>query len=142
MKSFTLVEILVVVAIITIIILLAVPNILRSRIDSNEFAALANLRSLFNALQMYYANNQSGYPQELSALVSSDSGPSYISQKLAEGSKSGYLFEYTYVDKNTFYINANPESSKTGRRYFYIDETGIIKEDSEGQADENDPPVI
>lgn len=140
--AFTLVEIIVVVIIITILVLLTVPNIVRSRIDSNEFAAIANMRSFFNAVQMYYSNNQSGYPEVLDDLRSSGSEPSYISEKLASGSKSGYTFTYSYVDKNTFYINADPEyPGKTGRRYFYIDQSGLLRENSGGQAGENDPIV-
>ncbi len=142
-RGFTLVEIIVVIIIITILVLLTVPNIVRSRIDSNEFAAIANMRSFFNAVQMYYSNNQSGYPESLEDLRSSgSSGPSYISDKLASGAKSGYLFVYSFVDKNTFYINANPEyPGKTGRRYFYIDQSGLLRENSTGQASENDPIV-
>jgi hypothetical protein len=109
--------------------------------DSNEFAAIANMRSLFNAIQMFYSNNQNGYPAVLADLNPQD-GPSYISKQLASGSKSGYVFKYSYVDKNTFYLNADPESpGKTGKRYFYIDQSGILRESSTGEAGANDSIV-
>jgi prepilin-type N-terminal cleavage/methylation domain-containing protein len=140
-KGLTLIEIIVVITIITILVLLAVPNIVRSRIDSNEFAAIANMRSLFNAVQMYYTDNKS-YPSTLVDLLSA-SGPGYISKQMATtGRKSGYNFTYTSSDRNSFYINADPETvGKTGTRHFYIDQSGVLKQNPTTQAIENDTAV-
>ncbi len=94
-NGLTLIEIIVVITIITILILLAVPNVIRSRIDSNEFAAIANMRTLFNAAQMYYTDNKT-YPSALTDMLASSSSPGYIGKKLAEtGEKSGYIFPTT-----------------------------------------------
>jgi type II secretory pathway pseudopilin PulG len=132
----------VVVGIIMILALLVVPNVLRARIDSNEAAAIANLKSLYNVLQLYYMQNNNRYPQALTDLIPPNSNPGYIDSELANGSKLGYLYEYTYIDEDSFYINANPKSpGKTGNRYFYLDESGIIRQSLEGEADENSPPV-
>jgi prepilin-type N-terminal cleavage/methylation domain-containing protein len=141
-SGLTLIEIIVVITIITILILLAVPNVIRSRMDSNEFAAIANLRSLFNAAQMYFTDNKS-YPSSMADFIASTSGPGYISKQLATtGKKSGYVFIYASSDKNSFYINANPEAvGKTGKRYFYIDQSGVLRENPTTQATENDTAV-
>ncbi|MFA5270989.1 MAG: prepilin-type N-terminal cleavage/methylation domain-containing protein [Candidatus Omnitrophota bacterium] len=141
-KGLTLIEIIVVITIITILVLLSVPNIVRSRMDSNEFAALANMRSLFNAVQMYFTDNKS-YPTTMVELLESSSGPGYISKKLATtGKKSGYIFIYTSNDMNSFYFNADPEAvGKTGRRHFYIDQSGVLRENPTTQATENDTAV-
>lgn len=141
-KGMTLIEIIVVITIITILVLLAVPNIVRSRIDSNEFAAIANTRSLFNAVQMYFTDNKS-YPETLTELLESSAGPGYISKKMATtGKKSGYIFTYTSFDKNSFYINGDPEFvGKTGKRHFYVDQSGVVRENPNLQATENDTAV-
>ncbi|MFA6281131.1 MAG: prepilin-type N-terminal cleavage/methylation domain-containing protein [Candidatus Omnitrophota bacterium] len=141
-NGLTLIEIIVVITIITILVLLAVPNIVRSRIDSNEFAAMANLRSLFNAMQMYFTDNKT-YPEAMTQLLESSAGPGYISKKMATtGKKSGYIFTYTSADSNSFYINADPEFiGKTGKRHFYIDQSGVLRQNPTTQALENDTIV-
>ena len=141
-KGLTLIEIIIVITIITILILLAVPNMIRTRIDSNEFAALANMRSLFNAVQMYFTDNKT-YPADLTELLESAAGPGYISKKMATtGKKSGYIFTYNSLDKNSFYINADPEAvGRTGKRHFYIDQSGVLRENPTTQAIENDTAV-
>jgi type II secretory pathway pseudopilin PulG len=142
LSGFTLVEIMVVVGIIMILALLVAPNILRARIDSNEATAIAHLRSLYNVLQLYYMNNDNTYPQGLSSLIPPASDPAYIDPELANGYKAGYLYDYTYVDEDNFYINADPKSpGKTGNRYFYLDATGVIRQNSEGRASGDDEPV-
>jgi prepilin-type N-terminal cleavage/methylation domain-containing protein len=133
MKGFTLVEIIIVVIIITILALIAIPNMLRANVTSNEANAIANLRSIYTALQIYYTSNNKTYPEELADLED------YVGSKLANGEKSGYLYEYTYEDEDTFYINAAPKRpNRTGVRYFYMDETGVIRYNAGGIAGEND----
>ena len=140
--GFTLVEIMVVVGIIVVLATLAIPNVMRARINSNEAAAVANLRSLYNVLQLYYMSNDNEYPSVLSSLIPPSSNPGYIDPELANGSKLGYLYSYNYIDEDSFYINANPRSpGKTGKRYFYIDEIGVVLGDSGGPADGDDDPV-
>ncbi|MDP2923390.1 MAG: type II secretion system protein [Candidatus Omnitrophota bacterium] len=141
-KAFTLIEIMVVLAIILILVTLVIPNILRLRINSNEIAAVSNLNTLGKAAQQYCMQNGYKYPQNLTDLTLPTSNPPYISQELASGSLSGYLFAYTYVDDDNFYVKANPKSvGKTGVRYFYLDETGVIRYNLEQEAGANDPPV-
>jgi type IV pilus assembly protein PilA len=140
-KAFTLVEILIVVAIVAILIALATPNILRSRLNANEVAARASLGTINKACQMYHIN-QEQYPASLADLAVPIADPAYIDSQLASGYKQGYEFIYELVDNDHFTVNANPTTTGLLKgRYFYIDESGIIRANSEGPAGPDDEIV-
>jgi len=139
--GFTLVEIMVVVAILVILVSLAVPNFLRSRITANESAVIATFRTINNACQLYYQNNKS-YPERLIDLTEPVSIPPYLDSTLAQGKRHGYEFIYRFIDSEHFTLNANPLSlGRTGNRYFYTDETSIIRANDKQQAGPHDPPI-
>lgn len=140
-NSFTLVEIMIVVAIVVVLVILAVPNFLRSRITVNENAVIACLRTINNALQLYYQSNKT-YPASLADLTEPVSIPPYLNSTLAGGKRHGYEFIYNFVDSEHFNLNANPLSvGRTGVRYFYTDETGVIRANSNQQAGPNDQQI-
>lgn len=125
--GFTLIEIMIVVAIAMVLIMLATPNILRSRVVANEGAAVANMKSINNGCQIYHINKET-YPASLSDMVEPESNPPYIDSNLATGHKQGYEFIYTLVDADHFTLNANPTTTGLLKgRYFYTDESGIIR---------------
>jgi prepilin-type N-terminal cleavage/methylation domain-containing protein len=135
-KAFTLIEIMVVVAIVVILITIAVPNILRSRVVANEGAAIANLKTLASACQSYHIDNQK-YPANL--LDFSTATPPYIDNVLGSGLKQGYQFNYNSADPDHFTVNAN--SANTGLlkgRYFYIDESAAIRVRNDAPAGPTD----
>lgn len=135
-RAFTLVEIMIVVGIVIILITLAVPNILRSRVIANEGATLANLKAINNACQLYHIN-QEKYPDSLDVLANAN--PPYLDSTLASGKKQSYEFIYTLVSDDHFTVNANPTYTGLLKgRYFYMDETGIIRANSTGPAGPND----
>lgn len=137
--GFTLVEIMIVIAIVITLITIGVPNILRSRVTANEAAAIGNLKALNNALQMYHINNEN-YASGLSDLASGDTP--YLEPSLASGRKQGYQFNYTLIDPDHFTINA--DSTNTGLlrgRYFYMDESGSIHFNRSSQAGPTDEVV-
>jgi prepilin-type N-terminal cleavage/methylation domain-containing protein len=141
-RGFTLIEIMIVVAIVAIILAIAAPGFLRSRIIANETAALSNSRSINNACQLYHINKET-YPDSLSDLVEPTSNPPYIDSVLATGHKQGYEFLYRLVDHDHFTLNINPLSSGLLKgRYFYMDEVGIIRGKSDGPAGPQDEVVI
>jgi len=141
-RGFTLAEIMVVVAIVIVLLAIAMPNFLRSRVIANETAALANCRSINNASQLYHINQET-YPASLSGLVEPASDPPYIDSALASGYKQGYEFAYTLVDSGHFTLNANPTTSGLLRgRYFFMDESGIIRANSDGPAGPTDEIVL
>ena len=125
--GFTLMEIMIVVAIVIILITIAVPGILRSRVVANEAAALANLRTLNDACQTYHMNEQH-YPDDL-LVLSTAANPPYIDNVLGSGKKQGYQFDYALgVDPDHFTVNANPTHTGLLRgRYFYMNESGTIR---------------
>jgi len=103
-KGFSLIELLIVVAIILIIAAIAIPNLLRARIASNESSAVASIRTINTAMISYNSAYPSvGYAANLTALTGTCTGtvvPSsgaacLIDSTLASGTKSGYNFSAT-----------------------------------------------
>src|SRR5258706_6908063 len=140
-KGFSLIELLIVVAIILIIAAIAIPNLLRSRIAANEASAVGSLRTL-NTAEVTY---QSTYPDlgfacTLAALGGSGTPTSasagLIDATLSGGTKSGYTFasSTTCVSATgtTIFITygwggAPVAPGQTGQRYFCSDQSGVIK---------------
>jgi prepilin-type N-terminal cleavage/methylation domain-containing protein len=101
-KGFSLIELLIVVAIILIIAAIAIPNLLRAKISADESSAVASVRQLSTAQITYATSYQDvGFAANLAALgpggTSCGGGPSstnacIIDEVLASGSKSGYSF--------------------------------------------------
>ena len=142
-NGFTLVEIMVVVAIIVIIFTLAVPIMLRSRMNANEVAAIGHCRLIANACQSYYTNVQPHtYPASIAVLTTLT--PPYLDQSFnaAAPQRQGYIFTYGRTSADSFWVRARPRSvGRTGNRYFYVDETGVIRARTGGPAGPTDPPV-
>src|SRR3989338_271196 len=97
-KGFTLVEIMIVVAIIALLAAIAIPNLLRARHNANESAAIAALRTLSTAEESYRAaQTPPSYSADLGDLF--DSTPPYIDAALSgatssTNSRQGYFFTY------------------------------------------------
>lgn len=127
-KGFTLIELMIVVAIIAIIAAIAIPNLLRSRVQSNESATIGNLKTILGAQVSYQAReNAYGTYEELTAAT-----PPYLDNSWVDDVvKSGY--EYAAIDtgdddpSTTFFAAAAPTSESTGTRAFGVDESGIIR---------------
>ncbi|MCL5289062.1 MAG: type II secretion system GspH family protein [Acidobacteria bacterium] len=139
--GFSLIELLIVIAIILTISAIAIPRLLRSRMVANESSAVASLRTLCTVQVTYQSTYQVGYAPTLAALGPQAPGtpPSaanagLIDVVLAGGTKSGYVFTYTPVDSNgdgqmdTFSITAAPFApGQTGDRYFFVDQSNVIR---------------
>ncbi len=138
-KGFTLVEIMIVVAIIALLAALAIPSLLRSRLSANEAAAQATLQSISAAAQSFRGANPN-YPTSLNDLENPASGPAYINLGgVGEGNskqKQGYVFTIIDTgDNNTFVATAVPANvGVTGNRSFCVTEDGVIRENTEGGA--------
>jgi len=131
-KGFTLVEIMIVVAIIALMMLISIPNLLRARLAANEAATIAALKTISSAAHTFRASN-SGYPSNLSELYDGLIPP-YIDSVLARGIKDGYFFtlEGSNDDANGnhqgFLAQAAPITfGFTGNRYFSLDASGIVR---------------
>lgn len=126
-KGFTLVEIMIVVAIIILLAAIAIPNLLRARHNANEAAAIGALRTLSTAMESFRAaQTMPSYAGALNTL--SGATPPYIDSALGGGSKQGY--DYAYVGTTTanqYTLAASPVTTGvTGTRVFRIDESGVV----------------
>jgi type IV pilus assembly protein PilA len=143
-KGFSLIELLIVVAIILIIAAIAIPNLLRSRMAANEASAVGSIRTINTAAVTYSSTYpQDGFPGTLTALgaaaspcVATSSGACLLDQVLAAGTKSGYTFVWT-GDGNTpsvgYSITGTPVTvGTTGQRMFCSDQSGVIRFDPSG----------
>ncbi|MDD5291950.1 MAG: prepilin-type N-terminal cleavage/methylation domain-containing protein [Candidatus Omnitrophica bacterium] len=126
-RGFTLVEIMIVVAIIILLAAIAIPNLLRARLNANEAAAIAALRTVSTACESYRAAQTSPtYPGALTDL--SGASPAYIDSTLGSGTKQGYSFTYSSASAGTQYsCTAAPVTGGvTGSRTFIVNESGVI----------------
>jgi len=126
--------------VISIVVAIATPNLLRSRIAANESSAVGSIRTINTALVTYSGQHPgAGYPRDLSDLAS-DIGPS-----LASGRKSGYSFRYEPQTPDVdgvvrrFRVNARPVApGESGKRSFSSNESGVISVRS-GAAGHEEP---
>jgi type IV pilus assembly protein PilA len=156
-KGFSLIELLIVVAIILIIAAIAIPNLLRSKMAANEASAVGSVRSI-NTAEVAYATAYPnvGYSAALAnlggvipctALVTS---ACLIDQVLATSdvnAKSGYLNTYGGVVANggintAYTLNSDPANrGTTGQRSFFSDQSGVIRYNGTAAATVADLPL-
>ena len=134
-KGFTLVEIMIVVAIIVLLAAIAIPNLLRARLNANEASAIASMRTISTAAESFRAaQSPPQYPATLGALSDTTGGvPPYIDSVLGGGTKQGYTFTYASAAdasgrRNTFSVVAAPVvGGTTGIRSFFVDHSGVVR---------------
>ncbi|HTR67963.1 MAG TPA: prepilin-type N-terminal cleavage/methylation domain-containing protein [Terriglobales bacterium] len=141
-KGFSLIELLIVVAIILIIAAIAIPNLLRARMAANESSAVSSIRTINTAEVSYQsAYPSTGYSADLKSLGpggNTCSGATAanaclidytLSLAISSGTaKSGYYFTYTAATGNTGYtVDGEPAKlNQTGVRAFCSNEDGVI----------------
>jgi len=154
-KGFSLLELLIVVAIILIIAAISIPNLLRSRMAANESSAVGSIRTINTAATTYNSTYANGYPSTLTeigttaATQATCNAGMFIDSVLTSGSKSGYSFTMgpgsaagtaplgcsTAGYTDGYYVTAVPTSAGvTGTRAFCMDQTGIIRFNLGGTA--------
>lgn len=128
-RSFTLIEIMIVTAIIALLSAVVVPVVMRSRLNASDSVAKGAIRSTAVALETYLAS-EGAYPDTVAALL--ESNPKYIDTDFFNGTPSGgYTFSVNFIDADDYSLSATPVSCGTTGSKDYTVSTGIIVSVSE-----------
>ena len=144
-KGFSLIELLIVVAIILIISAIAIPSYMHSRMQANEVSAANSLRMINTAAITYFSTYSSiGYPPTLASMGGGTPCPSnstaacMLDDSIAQGTKSGYNFAWSgdgAVPSVRYTTTATPLIlGRTGQRMFCTDQAGVIRSDPSGSG--------
>ena len=157
-RGFSLIELLIVVAVILVIAAIAIPNLLRSRMAANEASAVASLRSINTSQIVYQSTFGPGFAANLSSLsdggapancvapnVPTSTSSCLLDSVLASGSKSGYSFTYNPVASGaivaSYTVTADPAANIGGARHFFTDNMVVIRVNPTAVATSADPPI-
>jgi type IV pilus assembly protein PilA len=127
-KGFSLIELLIVVAIILIIAAIAIPNLLRARRSANEGSATASMRTVGSG-ELLYRSTQGAF-----GTLAQLNADSIIDNVLGSGTKSGYAFAATPLAASPdlqFTSVGTPSVStgatQTGARFYFVDESMVVR---------------
>jgi prepilin-type N-terminal cleavage/methylation domain-containing protein len=152
-RGFSLIELLIVVAIILIIAAIAIPNFLKSKIAANQASAVESLRMIDTAEVTYSSTYNIGFSVTLSYLAPGPGGVPYslaaglLDSTLAAGIKSGYGFAYSSapIDNsgrvNAYTVTGTPVDTTTGTTYYFTDQSGVIRQNATAVAGSTDSSI-
>ncbi len=152
--GFSLIELLIVVAIILIVAAIAIPNLMASRMAANEASAVQSIRTVQSSETAYAITYPtSGFSATLADLgdggaspcVASSTQACLIDPILASGTKSGYIFTWLgdgLTPSISYTINGDPAArGSSGRRSFFTNYPGVIRYNDTAPATVADPTI-
>lgn len=141
--GFTLIELMIVIAIIVVLVAIAIPSFLRSRLQTNEATAVENLRTVGEAEIGYNASHHIFGDFEALTADPGAAGTALLDATWTQGGvRNGYAFTIDSADDANFVCYADPvEPGTTGVRYFRIDASGIIRWNRTERPSATDPAI-
>ncbi len=135
-RGFSFIELVMVIAVVSILAALAVPHLHRIKMTSQEKVALASVRAIFEAEALHHARLQTF--GDLDQLI----GQSFIDNSFETGEKSGYLYVITGASSADFELRASPVSyGDTGFKAYFVNGTGVIRYTEDGSSPDANSPV-
>ena len=143
-QGFSLIELLIVVAVIGVVAALSIPGLQRARRYAQSGSAVQSLRTITTAETLYERTHK------VYASLADLAPEGTIDPNLAVGSKSGYTFTVNLAPDAadiangkliTFKANANPQIDPTTASYFYVDETAVIRFEEGALATATSMPI-
>lgn len=123
-SGFTLVEIMIVVLIIALLASIAIPNILRVRVNAHDASAQATLKTVGTAMETYLSTNNV-YPSNMTILLNAT--PPYLQADYFNGVHNGFTFTVDSLSTQLYSITAVPANANLGSSSFTVS-TGSVLE--------------
>lgn len=134
-RGFSLVELLIVVAVISLIAAIAIPNLRKARQSANKASAVQSLRTITTAEHLYKSKYQTY------GTLAQIAPEGTLDGTLSSGTKSSYSFTVSVTTPDGFNVNATPFEDPATLTYFFVDETAVIRFADGTPANSGSPPI-
>ncbi len=124
-KGFTLVEIMIVVAIIALLAAIAIPNLLRARTEASRALALSTLRAISTACESYATASDGNYPTSEGSMLATTSNPPFLNRTYDTRTVSGYTYNAVTMNTTGYTVSATPTAGQGGVT-FWVTTGGVL----------------